>query len=130
MSSLELQDIALQKGKMKNPGYRTMSRQDKMGCLMLWLKIKLEPSGGPKEGCQVGRTKEKGLENKRALLWEKKELHWYNRGGGHSCRTQGTWPKHPIFSGKECYPIRNKENDSKKVGFRFCRSLTEHRWKP
>lgn len=26
---------------------------------MLKLKIKLEPSGGPKEGCQVGRRKEK-----------------------------------------------------------------------
>ena len=59
MCSVELQDIALQKSKIKNPGYRTMSRRDKMGCLMLWLKIKLEPSGGPKEGCQGGRTKEK-----------------------------------------------------------------------
>lgn len=68
--------------------------------LDVMVKIKLEPSGGPKEGCQVGRTKEKGLENKPALLWKKKELNCYNWGGGHSCRTQGTWPKHPIFSGR------------------------------
>lgn len=78
----------------------------------------------------VEELAEKGLENKPALLsGKKKELNSLQLGWRTQLPHTCTWPKHPIFSG-EVFPIRNEENDSKKVGFRFCRSLIEHRWKP
>lgn len=73
--------------------------------------------------------RKRGTREQASIVMRKGRVELVQLGSGGSCHTQWTLPRHSICQAKSMLPNK-KQNDSRKAGFKFCRSLIEHRWKP